>query len=413
MLFVATHAALLETGLVLARGEDEDEARKSTRSRGFDFSLPAGWRGAASRTGAARARYALAEAPGGATCEVKAQSPDGSTLVACAGVEVAPPSSAKGGDGDAGRSETPARVAVVEAGDWLRSGSEPCVGTSALVGRFATRRVRDSWSKLKDAFASRLRHDLRIANGLPSVAGLLALPDDLKVAVLRRIPLDDHQSLCAASAVCREMRFAADADALWSARFEATFGAEAARKARERERRREGTKRSNENDADAYDHALHWKRLFAGRRSPRVKTRSRGNARAIWRSGMERNGSLRGSRVPAFPKGASRSARPDTRRASPAGTTTCTRAAASAASCPAFPGAFPGPASPGPDASRGLARDARRHARRRPDAHAGRGASGNGRGRGGWGPRALGSGPARDGRPRSPGAPDGDGFGFL
>jgi hypothetical protein len=149
--------------------------------------------------------------------------------------------------------------------------------------------VRDSWSKLKDAFASRLRHDLRIANGLPSVAGLLALPDDLKVAVLRRVPLDDHRTLCAASAVCREMRFAADADALWSARFEATFGAEAAKKtkARERERRREGT---NENETTPTTPTRTTTRstgsaLSPRRRSPRGGKRSRVNARAIWRSG--------------------------------------------------------------------------------------------------------------------------------
>ena len=89
------------------------------------------------------------------------------------------------------------------------------------------------------------------------------------------------------SAVCREMRFAADADALWSARFEATFGAEAARKARERERRREGTKRSNENDADAYDHALHWKRLFA---EATVAARMDALARKRARDLAERNG---------------------------------------------------------------------------------------------------------------------------
>ena len=413
LLFVATHAALLETGLVLARGEDEDEARKSTRSRGFDFSLPAGWRGAASRTGAARARYALAEAPGGATCEVKAQSPDGSTLVACAGVEVATPSSAKGGDGDAGRSETPARVAVVEAGDWLRSGSEPRVGTSALVGRFATRRVRDSWSKLKDAFASRLRHDLRIANGLPSVAGLLALPDDLKVAVLRRIPLDDHQSLCAASAVCREMRFAADADALWSARFEATFGAEAARKARERERRREGTKRSNENDADAYDHALHWKRLFAeaviaARKDALARKRARDLAernRAEWfaprfpRPGVPEGG------VPLGPPGYTPGITGGDYDLYPGGSF--------GSFMPGFPGGFPGSGFPGAPTPRGgwpVMPGGMPGGVPTPTPGGG---LGNGRGRGGLGPARPRVGPGWDGRPRPPGAPDGDGFGFL
>ena len=302
-----------------------------------------------------------------------------------------------------GSFETPARVAVVEAGDWLRSGSEPCVGTSALVGRFATRRVRDSWSKLKDAFASRLRHDLRIANGLPSVAGLLALPDDLKVAVLRRIPLDDHQSLCAASAVCREMRFAADADALWSARFEATFGAEAARKARERERRREGTKRSNENDADAYDHALHWKRLFA---EATVAARMDALARKRARDLAERNGAEwfapRFPR-PGVPEGGVPLGPPGYTPGITGGDYDLYPGGSFGSFMPGFPGGFPGSGFPGaPDASRGLARDARRHARRRPDAHAGRGPRERPR-PGGLGPARPRVGPGWDGRPRPSG----------
>ena len=41
------------------------------------------------------------------------------------------------------------------------------------------------------------------------------------------------------------------------------------------------------------------------------------------------------------------------------------------------------------------------------------GGLGNGRGRGGLGPAHPRLGPGWDGRPRPPGAPDGDGFGFL
>ena len=406
LLFVATHAALLETGLVLSvRGEDEDAARIPARFKsGFDFSLPAGWRVSASRTGAARVRYALAEAPGGATCEVKAQSPDGgSTLVACAGVE-----------------GTPARVAVVEANDWLRACSERASET--LVGRFAASRVRDSWSKLKDAFASRLRHDLRIANGLPSVAGLLALPDDLKVAVLRRVPLDDHRTLCAASAVCREMRFAADADALWSARFEATFGAEAAKKkkAREKEKgRREGTN-ENENDAvdaDAYDHALHWKRAFAeaavaARREALARKRARDLAErnvALFaprfpHPGVPFGGGGLGGGVPLGPPGYTPGITGGDYDLYPGGSF--------GGAMPGFPGGggsgFPGAPTPRggwPVMPGGMPGGV-------PTPTPG-GGLGNGRGRGGLGPAHPRLGPGWDGRPRPPGAPDGDGFGFL
>ena len=380
-----------------ARGVTRDGARaRAGRRRGRSAEIHALAvsisrylrRGAASRT-AARARYALRKRPA-AHGEVKAQSPDGSTLVACAGVA-----------GDAGRRAATAtcrperpRVAVVEAGDWLRSGSEPCVGTSALVGRFATRRVRDSWSKLKDAFASRLRHDLRIANGLPSVAGLLALPDDLKVAVLRRIPLDDHQSLCAASAVCREMRFAADADALWSARFEATFGAEAARKARERERRREGTKRSNENDADAYDHALHWKRLFA---EATVAARMDALARKRARDLAERNGAEwfapRFPR-PGVPEGGVPLGPPGYTPGITGGDYDLYPGGSFGSFMPGFPGGFPGSGFPGAPTPRGgwpVMPGGMPGGVPTPTPGGG---LGNGRGRGAWGPRALGSGPA-------------------
>jgi hypothetical protein len=49
LLFIATHAALLETGLVRVSGDGDDAHCDA-------FSLPAGWRESASRTGAYRAR---------------------------------------------------------------------------------------------------------------------------------------------------------------------------------------------------------------------------------------------------------------------------------------------------------------------------------------------------------------------
>jgi hypothetical protein len=427
LLFVATHAALLETGLVLSvRGEDEDTARIPARHKsGFDFSLPAGWRVSASRTGAARVRYGLAEAPGGATCEVKAHSPDGgSTLVvACAGVEGTP---------------TPATtLAVVEANDWLRvrDSERASESSETIVGRFAARRVRDSWSRLKDAFASRLRHDLRIANGLPSVAGLLALPDDLKVAVLRRVPLDDHRTLCAASAVCREMRFAADADALWSARFEATFGAEAAKKtkARERERRREGTNENENNadNADAYDHALHWKRAFAeaavaARREALARKRARDLAErnvALFaprfpHPGVPFGGGGLGGGVPLGPPGYTPGITGGDYDLYPGGG----RGFGFGGAMPGFPGGgtpgfggggytFPQPDGGWPLMPGGMPGGVPTPT---PGGGLGNGRRGLGRGRGSGFPNPTDPPmPGWDGRPRPPGAPDGDGFGFL
>ena len=240
LLFVATHAALLETGLVRVSGDDDDDVDA--------FLLPAGWRESASRTGAYRARYALETFKGFGVCEVKAQSPDGSTLVVCGGVD--------------GGANFNARVALLDVRDWLAPGD---VSSSSLFGRFADNAgLRGSWSRLKDTFASRLVDDLRVFCGLPpAVPGLLALPDDLKVAVLARVPLDDFKTLCSASAVCREMRFAADADALWTTRFEARFGSDAFLREQARRENREKNKNADSGSIDSYDHVQRWKSAFA------------------------------------------------------------------------------------------------------------------------------------------------------
>lgn len=245
LLFIATHAALLETGLVRVSGDGDDAHCDA-------FSLPAGWRESASRTGAYRARYALEKFQGkGFAClSVKAQSPDGSTLVVCGGVE-------------GGGTNENARVALLDANEWLSTRSTDVASDVSLCyGRFAdNEKLRGSWSRLKDSFASRLVDDARVFCGLPPrTPGLSALPDDLKVAVLSRVPLDDFKTLCSASAVCREMRFAADADALWQTRFEARFGRDAF--LREKARRENKVNESNRT-ADSYDHVFRWKSAFA------------------------------------------------------------------------------------------------------------------------------------------------------
>ena len=400
LLLVATHAALLETGLAPARGAGEAGGalgRLGESSEDVPFPPPGWLTDSASRTGAARARYALADAPGGGvTCEVKAQSPDGSSLVACGVV-------ARGARGDASSSSrgAPARVALLEAGDWLRPARAR--DGASLVGCFAASHMRGSWARLKDTFASRLRHDLRLAAGLPSVSGLLALPDHLKAEVLRRVPLDDFRTLCAASAACREMRFAADDDALWSARFEATFGADAA--TRERARR--------EADADARDGAARWKRAFAeatlaARRAARQRRRARELAERHARFapfGVPSNPGFGGGVIPHGPPGYTPGVTGGDYDLFPGGLF------GSGGATPGFPGGggrgFPGgtpvggwPVMPGgmpggvptPTPGGGLGNGRR-----------GRG----GRGAFGPGPRPT---PGWDGRPRPPGGPDGDAF---
>ena len=411
LLLVATHAALIETGLVRARGAGEED--------GDDFSLPAGWLDSASRTGAARVRYALAEAPRGATCEVKAQSPDGSSLVACGVVDAR----AAAGDGDAAAA-FPAHVALLESGDWLRATTHAHSSArsldSSLVGRFAALRVRGAWSRLKDAFASRLRHDLRLAAGLPSVSGLLALPDDLKVAVLRRVPLGDHETLCAVSAVCREMRFAADADALWSARFEAAFGPEAA--ARACARRREAATRdgdaSGARSPDAYDHAMRWKSAFAeafvaARREAQRRKRARelaerNAARFAPRfsvPGVPLNPGFGGGALPRGPPGYTPGVTGGDYDLYPGGGLF----GSGQAPMPGFPGGgglgFPGgtPIGGWPVMPGGVPGGV-------PTPTPGGGLGNGRRGRGGRGGPANPPMPGWDGRPRPPGGPDGDAF---
>jgi hypothetical protein len=217
------------------------------------------------------------------------------------------------------------------------------------------------------------------------------------------------------------MRFAADADALWSARFEATFGAEAAKrtKARERERRREGTNENenNANNADAYDHALHWKRAFAeaavaARREALARKRARDLAErnvALFaprfpHPGVPFGGGGLGGGVPIGPPGYTPGITGGDYDLYPGGSF--------GGAMPGFPGSggsgFPGAPTPRggwPVMPGGMPGGV-------PTPTPG-GGLGNGRGRGGLGPAHPRLGPGWDGRPRPPGAPDGDGFGFL
>ena len=194
LLVASTHALFLETGLV-----------PTDASEGFSL-----FRGDASSIGRLRREYALAEAPAGPACVLRAQ-PVGPSRVVFAGAVDVPGAPARRFDADLAdvirraetpSDETPSDVEAVHA-DWL------------------LRDARQFWSAAKDAIAAPLRADLRRAAGLPAPPALVTLPDHLKMLCLARL---DFKSLCAAGSSCRELRFVADDDELWTPLHVAAFG---------------------------------------------------------------------------------------------------------------------------------------------------------------------------------------------
>jgi len=279
---VATHAALLETGLGLMR--DDDDSAPETRGlarpnepapdRSSSERLPIGWRAARRTSGAWRLRYCAsvlnrAGEPepvlADAFCEIKAHAigTNDSTLIVAGRTVVYSEDRARDARTDPFDRET--HALALAADDWFDAGTERPRDASES---FRLRDARGFWSRVKDAFASRLRRDVAIAAGLRPPAGLLALPDDLKLAALRRIPAEDFASLCAAGSTCRELRFVADADGLWEERFRVCFG-DTARVDADATRALEGNStrdRFREGSSDSlYDASRRWKRRFAAR----------------------------------------------------------------------------------------------------------------------------------------------------
>ena len=256
-LVAATHAVFLETGLVPTRAAREESAT--------DASSATSWRDAASTSsafGCHRRAYSLAEAPAGPACVLRAQSV-GPSRVVFAGAVDTPGAPARRFDADAADAVAVVLVDEPESEFELESESEP--------RRLRLVDARRFWSAVKDAIAAPLRADLRRAAGLPAPPALVSLPDDLKMLCLAHL---DFKSLCAAGSSCRELRFVADADDLWTPLHVAAFGV---------------TPPTNTQEThDGYAHVGGSKRAFAAawrrRRAAEEEARRRRDAEAAFRA---------------------------------------------------------------------------------------------------------------------------------
>jgi hypothetical protein len=82
--------------------------------------------------------------------------------------------------------------------------------------------LRTLWHGVKDALALPASMAARAAAGLPSPPPLLAIPDELKLAVASR--LASWRDLCSLGCACKELAYVTNSDALWRPMHDAEFG---------------------------------------------------------------------------------------------------------------------------------------------------------------------------------------------
>lgn len=218
VLVLAAHAAMLESGFqptadsgVVGRS-GEDKAGPEQRCR-----LPPGSRASSSiyrlsyvcpevaaTSGGEAGRCSVDCSLMGGSVLLAARTPRGhlhhTSLVASDFVVVASPT----GDEAGTSAEAEGGVALLP-GNGLRVGSAPGLELSAAA-------VRRLWRCLKDSAAFPMLLATYADAGLPPPAGLLALPEELKQAVLERLAAAD---LAALSGCCTELRHLASQDELW------------------------------------------------------------------------------------------------------------------------------------------------------------------------------------------------------
>jgi hypothetical protein len=85
--------------------------------------------------------------------------------------------------------------------------------------------LRTLWHGVKDALALPASIAARAAAGLPSPPPLLAIPDELKLAVASR--LASWRDLCSLGSTCKELAYVTNSDALWRPMHDAEFGPDA------------------------------------------------------------------------------------------------------------------------------------------------------------------------------------------
>ena len=189
----AVHASLVDAGMDIVDVTPCNIKRASFRPR---------W-----ENGAAGASTAV---PPPVTVVVRAQDVGGDHVVFAASVN--------DGDPFVFRCAASAHVVAVGAHGGAHGGADGGADGYADVA------LPSLWRDAKDSLALPASIRARTAAGLPSPPPLLALPDELKLAVLAS--LATPRDICAVGATCRELAALASSDALWKPLHDAEFGAE-------------------------------------------------------------------------------------------------------------------------------------------------------------------------------------------